>query len=535
MKKYSIKQLQDKVARLKGERSSWESHWQEVMDYIVPRKATITTQRSPGQKLAVNIVDSTGIISNELLAGFLHSELTNPNTAWAEFTTGDVNIDRMDDVRLFLQDLGRRFYHVLNNSNFPTEVHELYIDLSSIGTSPMYIEEDDADVIRCATKFVSEIMIVENNIGIVDEVYRTWQWNATKLVGEFGLEAVGKDVRASFEKDDGKKFDVIHAVYPREIVDPKHRSAFKYISQWVLPNEKIEVRESGFVEFPYIVPRWSKAAGEEYGRGPGMVALPEVKMINKMTETVLMGAQKVVDPPLQLPDDGFIMPIVTKPGGLNYYRSGSTDVIKPIFADSRIDFGFQALEDRRKRIREAFFVDQLQLQQGPQMTATEVMQRTEEKMRLLGPMLGRMQAEFLRPLASRVVGIMKRRGMFPPIPQILIDQKKGLDIRYSSLISRSQRLNEGQNILRTMQAVTPFFNIDPTVGDNFNGDKISKVLAEIYGFPQDALRTQKEIAAIREGRAKAQQAQLQQEQQKHDAETTATQAGTMKMVAETGQ
>ena len=141
-----------------------------------------------------------------------------------------------------------------------------------------------------------------------------------------------------------------------------------------------------------------------------MSALPEVKTINVMTETMIMGAQKVIDPPVQLPDDGFILPIEVVPGGINYYRSGTSDRIEPLFNDTRIDFGFQALEDRRKRIREAYYVDQLQLQQGPQMTATEVLQRTEEKMRLLGPMLGRQQAELLRPLIDRVFEIMLRRG-----------------------------------------------------------------------------------------------------------------------------
>ena len=532
-RKFTVKQIKERIQRMKADRSTWETHWQEVEDYIVPRKNTITNQKSPGQKRSVFLVDSTGVMSNELLAGALHSLLTNPNAEWFEFTTGDIELDRQDDVRLFLQKSAKQTHHVLNNSNFPTEVHELYIDLGSIGTSPMFIEEDDTDVIRCSTKFIAEIYIDENRLGTVDTVFRCWQWEASKIVGEFGIDSVGKKVRESFEKDDGKKFELIHAVYPRTMVDPNHRSAFSYISQYVLPDEDIELREAGFREFPYVVPRWSKAAGEKYGRGPGMVALPEVKMLNKMTETMLIGAQKVVDPPLQLPDDGFIMPIETVPGGLNYYRSGTNDVIRPVFNDSRIDFGFQAMEDRRKRVRECFYVDQLQLQQGPQMTATEVMQRTEEKMRLLGPMLGRMQAEFLRPLLDRVFNIMMRRGMITDIPSSLRGKK--IDVRYSSLIAKSQRLQEGQNILRTMQAVTPFYNIDQSIADNFNGDKATRAIAEVYGFPQDIFRTQKEIKAIRDGRAQAQSAAVQQQQQEHESEMLGKNVDAMAKMAGTGQ
>jgi hypothetical protein len=302
------------------------------------------------------------------------------------------------------------------------------------------------------------------------------------------------------------------------MVDPQSKNAFKYISQYALPEENIELREAGFRELPYVVPRWSKAAGEVYGRSPGMNALPEVKTLNKMMETTIIGAQKVVDPPLQLPDDGFIMPIITEPGGLNYYRSGTNDIIKPVFNDSRIDFGFEVMKDHEKRIREAYYIDQLQLQQGPQMTATEVLQRTEEKMRLLGPMLGRMQAEFLRPLIDRVFSIMFRSGVIDrnEIPTVL--RGKQIDVRYSSLIAKSQRLAEGQNILRSMEALTPFANADQSVLDNINADKAFRVIAEVYGLPQEIVRKEKEVAQVREQRAQAQQQMLAQQQAAMEAE-----------------
>jgi len=517
-KKMTVKQIKEKVEKLKSDRSTWDSHWQELADYILPRKNTVTNKKSPGQKRSVNVLTSIGIQSNELLSGALHGLLTNPNAMWFELTTGDTELDRDDDVRMWLQETTKSMHNVLNNSNFQTEIHELYMDECCFGTSPMYIEENIKDVVRFSTRFIAEMYIDENNQGVVDQVYREWEWDAAKLVQEFGIDAVGAKVADSFKKGDNQKFCVIHAVYPRTMIDPNAKNVFTYISQYVLPAHDLELREKGFREFPYVVPRWSKAAGEVYGRSPGMNALPEIKTLNKMLETTIIGAQKVVDPPLQLPDDGFILPIITEPGGLNYYRSGTNDTIKPVFNDSRIDFGFDVMKDHEKRIREAYYIDQLQLNTGPQMTATEVMQRTEEKMRLLGPMLGRMQAEFLRPLIDRVFGIMLRSGKIDPkqIPAVL--SGKAIDVKYSSLIAKSQRLAEGQNLLRAMEALTPFANADQTVLDNIDGDKAFRVIAEVFGLPQEIVRKTKDVQAKRDARAQAQQQALQAEQAKQQAD-----------------
>ncbi len=519
-KKMTVKQLKEKLETLKSERRVWETHWQELADYILPRKNTILTQRFPGEKRSVGLLDSTGVQSNELLSGALHGLLTNPNAEWFELTTGDTDLDREDDVRFFLQKATTTIHNVLNNSNFQTEIHELYMDLCCFGTGAVYIEEDDKDIVRFSTRFIGEFYVCENHLGVIDEIHREWKWDASKIVAEFGLKNVHKKVQDAFEKAKPDKFCIQHSIYPRFNVDPESKNAFTYISQYILPDENYELRESGFREFPYIVPRWSKATGEVYGRSPGMNALPEIKTLNKMTETTIIGAQKVVDPPLQLPDDGFVLPISTKPGGLNFYRSGTNDIIKPLFNESRIDFGTQSLEDRRVRIRQCYHIDKLVLQQGgPQMTATEVLQRTEEQTRLLGPMLGRQQSENARPMIDRVFNICLRKGKIKmeDVPQILLGRR--IDVRYSSLIAKSQRLAEGQNLLRAFQALAPIYNVQPTIMDNMNTDKVFRVIAETFGLRQETINTTKERDTIRQSRAQAQQQALDQQHAKEQADS----------------
>lgn len=515
MGKYTPKQIKQRFDSLKGERGTWESHWQEIADFIVPRKDQINTKTTPGEKKNQTILDNTGIQSNELLAGALHGLLTSPNSMWFELSTGDVKLDQEDDVRKYLQDCARKMHVVLNNSNFQTEVHEVYIDLCSIATAPMAMEEDDETVMRFSSKSVAECVIGENSKGVVDELYREFDWTARQIVEEFGLDKVTKKIKEAFEKQSEEKYKIIHAVYPQKRVDGKQMGRFPFMSQYILHCEDHELKAKGFLEFPFVVPRWSKVTGEIYGRGPGMVALPEVKTLNKMTETMIIAAQKVVDPPLQAPDDGFLLPLVTKPGGLNYYRSGSQERIEPILNNAQIDFGFQAMEDRRKRIREAYYVDQLQLGTGPQMTATEVNQRTEEKMRLLGPMLGRMQSEFLQPLINRLFAVMFRKQLFDQAPQILSGRE--LSVRYSSMIARAQRFSEAQNILRTIQAASPFIQMEEQAKDNFDSDKAIRAISDIYALPQEMLRDIKQIEAIRKSRAEAQQKAVDMQMQQAQA------------------
>lgn len=494
MKKMTVSDIIKMFNKLKGERGTWENHWQEVTDYILPRKNTVITTRSPGEKRTFQVLDNTGIQSNELLAGALHGMLTNPDSPWFEMTTGDLIADNDDEIRIWLQDTTRRIHHVLNNSNFQTEVHELYIDLGAIGTGCQLIEEDEDEIVRFSTKFIADYYIKEAKCGKVEFIIHLSKWKSHELIEEFGDKKMHKDVLKDYEKNLGEMFKVLHCVYECEE---------KYYSAYVLLDKETMIKEETFNEFPYVVPRWSKASGEYYGRSPGMNALPEAKVLNKMNETLLIGAQKKVDPPIQMPDDGFILPVVTRPGGINYYRSGTNDYIRPVFSDTNLDFGYQAMEDRRQRVRDAFYVDQLKLRQGgPMMTATEVLQRTEESMRLLGPMLGRMQSEFLRPLIDRVFNIMKRKGMLTPAPVAL--KKFKIDVRYSSLIAKSQRLADAQNILRTVQAVAPFIQMDPTVADNFNGDACARIISGVYGFPQLGLRSANDLAKIRQQRAQAQ-------------------------------
>lgn len=514
----AAEQIIRRFEQLKANRINWEQHWQELADYVLPRKDDVYQTRMTGAKKHNKVFDSTGIHSNELLASALHSMLTNPSTLWFELTTGSELLDQNDDVRLWLQTAVRQMHKVLNNSNFQTEIHEVYLDMCSFGTSCMRMEEDDEEVIRFQSRPIYEAYIDQNNKGSVDTVYRSFEWTTRQIEQEFGEDVLPDELKFNKSSDANAKHEIIHAVEPMtdKYDGPDIKKGFKFRSVYILKAKKVILSLGGFKEFPYVIPRWTKIAGEVYGRSPAMKALADIKMINQVMKTTIRSAQKTVDPPLMMPDDGILLPIKTAPGGINYYRAGSADKIEPLLTGSRVDFGFQMMEQIRMRIREAFFIDQLQLGSGPQMTATEVSQRTEEKLRLLGPILGRQQFELLRPLIDRLFNIMVRKKLFPEAPPELSDAM--LQVQYSSQIAKAQRSSDAQSFLRVFNIVGPLMQAMPDMLDNINGDQLLRYVSRAYGLPEEIINPLEQVIGDRQARQEqaAMAQQLQEEQHQAD-------------------
>ena len=503
------KNLLKRFDRLKSQRQNWESHWQEVADYMQPRKADVTKSRSKGDKRTELIFDSSPLQSVELLAASLHGMLTNPSTPWFSLRFKEYEMENEDEAKEWLEDATEVMYSAFNKSNFQQEIFELYHDLITFGTAAMFIEEDDDDILKFSTRHINEMYIAENDKGRIDTVFRKFKLSARSAIQKFGT--VSANISVVAKKDPYEEVEILHAVYPRSDFDPKKQDKdnMPFASIYLDASSGDELSVSGFREFPFVVPRYLKASHEIYGRSPAMTALPDVKMLNEMSKTTIKSAQKQVDPPLLVPDDGFILPVRTVPGGLNFYRSGTRDRIETLNIGANTPLGLNMEEQRRNSIRNAFYVNQLMMQQGPQMTATEVIQRNEEKMRLLGPVLGRLQSELLKPLIDRCFALILRKNLFRPAPEFL--SGKDIEIEYVSPLAKAQKSTELQSIMRAIEIMGSLANVAP-VFDHINMDKLVRHLADIVGVPQKILKPQSELNAQRE-EAQAQQQQMEQMQQ----------------------
>ena len=248
----------------------------------------------------------------------------------------------------------------------------------------------------------------------------------------------------------------------------------------------------------FLTPRMSKDSTSSYGRSVSMNALPDTKMLNKMCEVSIRAAQKQIDPPLMVPDDGFVLPVRTTPGSLNFYRSGSRDRIEPMQIGANNPLGLAMEDQRREAINKAFFIDQILSQGGAQQTATEVLQRNEERMRLLGPVLGRLQSELLQPMISRCFGLLLRAGLLPTPPEAL--QGQDIDIEYVSPLAKAQKLTDLQSMLRGFEVLMQVNEIAPVM-DYLDSDRLVKYLVDITGIPAQVIRSDAQVAEIREAQA----------------------------------
>jgi hypothetical protein len=283
-----------------------------------------------------------------------------------------------------------------------------------------------------------------------------------------------------------------------------------FISYYICLTSRMVLSESGYNTFPYAISRYVTAPKEVYGRSPAMTVLPDIKMINEMSKTVIRAAHKIVDPPLLLQEDGVLQAFNTRPGALNY---GGVDdqgrqVVQPLQTNARVDIGMDMMEQRRRVINDAFLITLFQiLVETPNMTATEAMLRAQEKGALLAPTMGRQQSEMLGPLIERELDILGRSGVLPEMPEALLERGGEVEIQYVSPLNRSQRAEEGVAILRTLESVVPLAQIDPSIMMIFNPEMIARELAEINGVPAKILRSKEEVDGMKQQQAQQAQAQ----------------------------
>ena len=521
--------LVDRFQQLRTQRSTWESHWQEIADYMLPRKADITQQRTRGDKRTELIFDGTAIHALELLSASLHGMLTNAASPWFTLQYKNTELQNDDEAKEWLEGVTNDMYIAFARSNFQQEIQELYQDLIGFGTAAMFITADEKSLVRFHTRHCKEIYIAENNKGVVDSVYRRFSMTAKACIEMFGEANVGATIAKKAKKDLYADVQILHVVTPRDTYDTskKDNRNMPFKSCYVAIDDMKMLAEGGFNEFPYVVPRYLKASYEIYGRSPAMNALPDVKMLNKMSEVTIKAAQKQIDPPLMIPDDGFILPVRTVPGGLNFYRSGSRDRIEPLNIGANNPVTLNMISERQLAVQKTFYVDQLLTSQGGNMTATEVLQRNEEKMRLLGPVLGRLQSELLQPLIERTFSILLRAGVFQQAPDIL--QGQDVDIEYVSPLAKAQKSGDLNAVMRGIEIFGAMSQFAPVL-DYLDADGLAKYVQNTLGLPAKVMRSDGQVRQIRKQRAEAEAAAMQQQQMMEEAKALGQAAPMVKAV-----
>ena len=496
-----------RYSELSSLKENFMNHWQEIVDYLMPYRQGITSQDSPGIKKMDKIFDSSPLYAQFLFAAELHSIMTNPSSQWFTIALKENMLNDLPDVQKWRYECCQVMFKTLNNSNFATQVNEGYLDFGGFGLFVMFVGEDDEDTVYFNTLNLGEVVIGENSRGKVDTFMREYEYTARQAYQEFG-DKVSETIKEVKDEHPERKFKFLHAIYPRTDRDTKSKLSknMPIASVYLEKVTQTIVSEKGFQEFPIVAPRFSVATGEVYGRGPGMIALPDVKQLNQMEEDMMRAAQKKIDPPILYTKDSFTGPIRFTPGGATAIRGTSaSDKMVPFPVPGDLGYGEKLGDTKREQIGRTFFKDLIQVVRADRMTASEYMGRAEDKWRLMGPMLGRMQSEFLKPMIARLFGIMYRRGELPPMPDVLRGQT--YHAQFVSPLAQAQRLQEAQGISRTLEVLMPVMQFKPEIADNWDWDQVVRIVGEVNSVPAICSMSPDQVAAIREARAKAQMAE----------------------------
>lgn len=499
-----------RLQRLNSKRSNFEQLWDDVATYLMPWKEKATSQGTPGEKKTGNIYDSTPIYSMNILTSGLMGNLTSEASPWFKLTVKPYGLMHNDEVREWLLEVTRIMIGAYSGSNFYTVMQEFYEDLAGFCTAHIYQKEDAEDDIRFFVFPPREVTIAENDKGIIDTHYRTYKATIRSLMQEFGKDAISPELKTKEGHELDTEVECVHAVFPREnynkfLMGPEN---LPWASLYIEKDSKHLLLESGLKENPWHTARWRKSSRELYGRGPGIDAMPDIKMLQEQKKSDLRAGQKAVEPPWWVPGN-YYGRFKTSPNSINYFKSGSgTDKPEALFDASKgLPFGMEMTNDTREQVKRAFFVDVFLMlaTQTSQMTATEVVERVQERLMILGPALGRLHSEAFSPLIARSFNILARAGAFPQPPQALSGQK--LDVEYISPLAKALKAMEGQALQSAMVASQPFIALDPTSVDLFDAIKGIRHNFELYGAPEDFLRDDDEIEEIRQQRAKSMQMQ----------------------------
>lgn len=464
-------------------RKAWESHWRECYDFALPRRDGAIVLGQPGEKKTDSLFDGTAPDAVEQLAASLLSELTPPWARWFGLVAGsELNDQESASLNPQLERISKVLQSNFDRSNFAVEMHQCYLDLVTVGTASLLMEESsltESSAFRFTAVPLSQVVVEESLDGRLDTTYRRSELTRSQLLTRFPDVQV-PDQRSQKEGgQEDKKFAVIEAVVPDQsgyaymaVIDPEGNNK----------QGAILLAEGRFVHCPFINFRWLKAPGEVYGRSPVMKALPDIKTANKVVELILKNASIAVTGIWQADDDGVLNPANIKlvPGTIIPKAVGS-EGLKALKSPGQFDVSELVLNNLRASIRKALLVEKLGQIDAPKMSATEVLERSAEMARLLGATYGRLQSELLSPLVARAMAILIRRG---EIEDIHIDGAT-IDLEYRSPLARQQSRQDAQGVLNWFDALA---SIGPEAMATINQDAAARWLGKVFAVPPELIK-----------------------------------------------
>jgi hypothetical protein len=501
---------------LKSERASWLAHWQELTTYLLPRNGRYFRQdRDKGLRRHNNIYDNTGTRALRTLGAGMMAGATSPARQWFRLATADPDLNSYQPVQLWLDDVTRRMQLVFQKSNTYRALHTMYEELGAFGTACSVVLADFKNVIHQYPVTTGEYCIATDFQGRVTTLYREFEVTVADLVKEFGYNKCSITVRKMYDRGTLDSWiPIIHAIEPRADRDHKKRDSKNMpYGSWYFEvggEDGRFLRESGFEQFPALAPRWATAGGDIYGNSPGMEALGDIKQLQHEQLRKAQAIDFQTKPPLQVPISMKNRDVETLPGGISFVDGASMGIKTAFEVNLNLQYLLNDIVDCRDRVRSAFYADMflmLATQPNTRMTATEVAERHEEKLLMLGPVLERLHNELLDPLVDITFTRMIRAGIVPPAPEEL--QGMDLNVEFVSMLAQAQRAIGTNSVDRFVGNLGAIAQMKPDVLDKFDSDQWADIYADMLGVDPSLIIADKEVAMVRNARNQAMAAKEQ--------------------------
>ena len=503
-----------------NERASWVEHWRLISQYQQPRSGRfVVSDRNKGNRRHNLIYDNNSVAPARILASGMMSGMTSPARPWFRLALPDKDLMQHGPVKVWLHRTGELLREIFTSSNTYRALHMGYEELGLFGTWSDIVLSDFENVIHHYPLTVGEYAIGTDHRGVVDTVARELEMTVAQMVGQFGKDACSQTVRNLFDRG---AYDSAVPVY--QVIEPNKgrdlRKADNRNMRWSSiyfepgngAGDSELLSEGGYKRFPALCPRWVVRGQDVYGESPGMEALGDVQQLQHQQLRKGQGIDYMTNPPLQVPTAYKDAARSRLPGGIMYVDSATPGggVRSAFEVNLNLQHLLLDIEDVRSRVRSAYYADMfLMLANDTRsgVTATEIAERHEEKLLMLGPVLERLHNELLSPMIDLAFDHAAEAGILPPPPPEL--QGMDLNIEFVSTLAQAQRAVSAQGLDRLLGTIGSISGLFPEAARKVNVMKLVDEYADLYGVnPEVIVPTDEAQAAAAQQAQAAQAAQM---------------------------
>lgn len=516
------KKLVRKLKELYEKRRDYVNRWIEIRDYQLPFIGEFDEtgdKLTPARRKDLKIAQGVAWLAAQVFAAGVMSGLTPPSRQWFRFAFKRPDLNGNVEAMKVLDQRQEIVSYILAKSNFYNSVHSVYLELP-FGQCPLAIFYDPQNGVRFQAMTIGTYALGVDGYGKVDTVARKYEMTLQQIINCFGVDALPKNLQEQVKA--GVGLDKKHQV--NWLVEPNDNRLPGYVDKLNMPYRSVYWLDKsqedeflyvgGFEEWAIPVARYLVNGLEPYGKGPGWFAEGDSKMLQLLKKDYLTAVELSIKPPMkgpaQLMNNGGINLI---PGGLTAVDDQSQQYVTPLF-DVKLDLAHAQqeiirIEDAIKRAYSADLFLMLDSLDNGRMTAREVMERTQEKLQQLGPVVERLQDEFLNPVIHRVYSIIERSGGFPPIPQELLEVigDEDIEVDYISPLAQAQKMSGLVNIEQGIAQVAQMAQLWPEVLKKIDPLATISKYFEMLGAPAVMQRSNEAVAEILAQEQKAMQEQ----------------------------